>query len=215
MTENLETVETPDVQEKELTLMNKILGILIEPIKTFEKIAMFPAKAADWLIPIILFLFIASISQIIYSNTPAIKEQMMQMEVSISEDIFSSMVANGHMTQEKADEQLEEAYRKAEESSIIGKIIVIIIMTFLGFFIVSTVFFVLAKFIFGDNGTYSSSLAAFGIPYYIAAIQILILLVVSLVTNRAIIGTSLAALLDYDVFAWNGFLLGRINVFTI
>jgi len=215
MSENVETVQAPDNQEKELSLSGKLVGVLIEPIKTFEKIAAFPVKATDWLIPIIITLLIASASQILYSQNPAIKEQMIQMQVSITEEIFSSLVENGQMTQAQADQELDKAYQNAEEAGVIGPIINTVIMGFISFFVIATVFFLVARFILGDKGSYSHSLAAFGIPYYIAAIQALILMVVSLVTSRAIFGTSLTALLDYDMYSWNGFLLGRINVFTI
>ena len=89
-----------------------------------------------------------------------------------------------------------------------------VVGVFIFYFIFASVFFLIARFIFGDKGSYASSLVAYGISYYILAIQVLILLVVSLITSRAIIGTSLSALLDYDFFTWKGFLLGRINIFS-
>ncbi|HSP88840.1 MAG TPA: hypothetical protein VLN45_11945, partial [Ignavibacteriaceae bacterium] len=60
--DNSEQNSTSPVQpEEELSHTDKMIGIFSEPSATYEKIARFPVRTIDWLMPFLLLLFIISV----------------------------------------------------------------------------------------------------------------------------------------------------------
>jgi len=98
---------------------------------------------------------------------------------------------------------------------LIGIIIAIPIFTLMFFFIVSGVLLIIAKYILGGEGSFGSAMAAYGLPFYVVALQIIIMVIAALVMNKFLTGISAADLMSADKSTLNGFLLGKLDIFSI
>ncbi|HEX2984387.1 MAG TPA: YIP1 family protein, partial [Ignavibacteriales bacterium] len=94
-------------------------------------------------------------------------------------------------------------------------IVSITVMSFIIFFIISGILYLLSKLALKGEGTYASAMVATGLPYYIYALQAIVMIILSLAFSRWVMGTSVASLADMDKSTFTGFLLGKIDVFTI
>jgi hypothetical protein len=122
------------------------------------------------------------------------------------------------MTQTQADEQLE-LIRDSIERPEVGQMIVtsvgISIFKFIIFFIVSGVYLILAKFVLNGQGTYKEVMVAYGLPHYIIAIQMIIMVIAALTMNKLLTGTSVADFIGTEKNTFIEFLLGKFDVLSI
>ncbi len=215
MDENLQSTVS---EAKELGLMQKITGIFLEPGKTFTAMANFPVKAVDWWLPVLLTIMATILMTFVYTNNTDIKRQMNEDNMIKIEERFNEMVEKGQMTQEMADEQLDKIAERMENQGnggLLMQAISVTISLFIFFFILATVFFILARFILGDKGGYQEALVAFGSSYYVVVLNLLLVTLVSFLTGRYLTSLSVSSLLDYDVQTWSGFILSKVDLFTI
>ena len=52
-------------EEQELSHTDKLVGVFTEPAAMFSKAAKFPAKTADWIIPVLVVIVISILSQLV------------------------------------------------------------------------------------------------------------------------------------------------------
>jgi len=98
---------------------------------------------------------------------------------------------------------------------MIGVFVGIPIATFLFFFIVSGVYLILAKFVLKGEGTYKEAMVAYGLTHYITAIQMIIMVIAALAMNKLFTGTSVADFTGTEKNTIAGFILGKLDVFSI
>jgi hypothetical protein len=215
--ENLSAEPTPD--EEQLSHSDKLTGLFTEPGKTFAKMAKSDPKTIDWLLPVCIMILLAIISNIVLMSNPVIKADAMDKQMKQMEKNFSEMVAKGQLTQEQADEQLENMRERFAGGFGAGLIVIqavsTIVVLFIIFFIVSLVYFILSKSILKGNGTFASAMVANGLPYYINIIQIIIVTIVSLLASKLYAGTSVATFMDMEKSTFIGWLLGKVDPLTI
>ncbi len=207
-----------DHEEFELSHTDKLVGVFSEPSATFGKMAKFPHKTSDWIIPILVVIVIAILSQVLMMNNPTIKQAIMEKQMERMEKQFKESVDKGQMTQAQADEQLETMRERMDQGGaiqLIGTIVGIPIAVFIMFFIVSGVFMLVAKFGLKGEGIYKDAMVAYGLPHYISAIQMIIMVIAALAMNKFFSGTSVADFMDSDKTTITGFLLGKLDVFSI
>jgi hypothetical protein len=128
------------------------------------------------------------------------------------------MVEKGQISQSQANEQIDTMRERMEQGGVlqlIGIIIAIPIITFILFFIVSAVLLIIAKYILRGDGTFKSVMAAYGLPFYVSALQVIIMVIAALVMNKFLTGTSAADLMSTDKSTFIGFVLGKLDVFSI
>ena len=217
--QNPESAETPVAPEEELSHSDKMTGIFTEPSSTFEKIAKFPVKTVDWLLPVLILLVVAAITQILVMSNEEIYYQARQKQIQQIEKTFDQLVENGQMTREQADQQLERARERMEMGrGPLGWILQTVGIFFVGFiffFLVALIYFLFAKFAFKGDGGYTSVLVASGLTSYIVIIQIALAAILSMAFGRLLNGVSIAALGDIDKSTFVGFVLGKIDPFSI
>jgi len=150
--QNPETTGTPVAPEEELSHSDKMIGIFTEPSSTFEKIAKFPVKTIDWLLPILLLLLVISLTQILVMSNEEIAYQVKQKQ----EKSINEMVEKRVLTREQADQQIEQS-EKFSKSPLgwIFQTIGIFIFGFIVFFFVALIYFLFAKLAL--KGNYSDS----------------------------------------------------------
>jgi len=218
--QNQEAPKMSSVEEEELELnhTDKLVGVFSEPSSTFGKMSKFPPKTADWVIPILIVIVIAILSQVLMMNNPTIKAAIMEKQIAAVEKSFNDAVAKGQMTQAQADQQLETIRERMEQGGamqMIGVFVGIPIATFLFFFVVTGVYLILAKFVLKGEGTYKEAMVAYGLPHYIVAIQMIIMVIAALAMNKFFTGTSIADFTSTEKNTIAGFLLGKLDVFSI
>jgi hypothetical protein len=217
--QNPETTETPVEPEEELSHSDKMIGIFTEPSSTFEKIAKFPVKTVDWLLPFLILLFVIAVTRILVMSNEEIYYEARQKQEEQIQKTFDEMVAKGQMTQEQADQQMEGARKRMEMGrGLVGWILQtvgIFIFGFVVFLFIVLLYFLFAKFAFKGNGGYTSALVANGLPAYIGIIQIVLAAILAMAFGRLINDVSIASLANMDKSTIVGWILGKIDPFSI
>lgn len=207
-----------EAEEFELSHTDKLVGIFSEPKNMFEKTAKFPSKTSDWVIPILIVIVIAILSQVVMMSNPEIKRSITEKAMERMEKQFKEAVDKGNMTQAQADEQINTMRDRMEQGGATQLIITSIgipIATFIIFFIIAGVFFMLAKLGLKGDGTYKEAMVAYGLPHYIIVIQMIIMVIAALLFNKMFTGTSIGDFLNSDKTTIAGFLLSKLDVFSI
>ena len=202
--------------EEELSHTDKLVGVFAEPKTMYEKTAKFPPKTVDWIVPLIVLIVLSIISSYIVMSNPEISYNIKHEQLAKIEKSFQDMVDKGQMTKEQADEQMNRIEeRMSEGTNMVQTVIFIIVRVFLFFFIVTGIYFVAARFIFKGEGTYASAMVANGLTAYIDIIQVIVATILTFVTGRLFMDTSLAAIMHVEKSTFAGFLLGKLDVITI
>ncbi len=210
---------TESEPETELSHSDKLIGIFTEPSKTYERIAQFPPKTIDWFLPVIIMLVLVIISQFLIMSNKQIYFQIQQKQMDRIEKSFKEMVAKGQMTQDQANQRLNEMQsRMGQGISTVQMIIMpvsVLIFGFIMFFIMAGIYYLFVKFALKGEGTYASVLVASGLTSYIAMIQIFLAAILAFILGRALGDTSLAAFLDTERTTFLGFIFSKLDIFSI
>jgi len=222
--EEMQNQETPkmssvEAEEFEMSHTDKLVGVFAEPGKTFSKMSKFPPKTADWIIPLVIIMIVALLSNIVMMSNPTIRMSVTEKTMKQVEKQFNDAIAKGQMTQEQANQQLESVRDRVSQSPTVASIalqaIGIVFVTFIVFFIVSGVFFLFAKSALKGEGTYKEAMVSYGLPHYIVVIQLIVMVIIAFVTNKFLSETSIGTFIDSDKTTIAGFLLSKLDVFTI
>jgi hypothetical protein len=205
-------------EEFEMNHTDKLVGVFSEPGNTFSKIAKFPAKTSDWIIPILILIVVAILSYVVLMNNPAVKASINEKNIARIEKQFNDAVAKGQMTQTQANDQLDKIRDNMGQMGavqIISTAVGTPIIIFIYFFIVVTYFFVIAKFVLKGNGSYKDAMVAYGLPSYILIIQSIIAVIASLLLSRQMMGLSVAEFTGIEKTTITGFILSKLDIFSI
>ncbi len=213
-----EPVESEE-EDFEMSHTDKLAGVFTSPSETFAYTAKFPPKTSDWLIPIFGLIIIVIISNFLMLNNPEIKQALQEKQITKMEKNFDKMVENGTLTQEQADEQLNKIQDGMDKQmGGIGQIFQVV-GTFFGvfifFFILAGIYFLFAKFALHGDGTYQSAMVAYGLPTYIAIVATIVKLILALTMNQFMTDTSVASIMGSDTSTFTGFILGKLDIFSI
>ncbi len=210
--------QEPDM-ETELSHSDKFIGIFTEPSRTFDRIAKFPPKTVDWFLPVIIMLVLVIISQFLMMSNKEIYYQIQQKQIEKMEKSFNEMVAKGQMTREQANQRLNEIEDRMGQGfspvQMILQSVGILIFGFIFFFIMAGIYFLFVKFVLKGDGPYASVLVASGLTAYIAMIQIVLAAILAFAMGRILGDTSVAAFLDSDRSTFVGFILAKLDIFSI
>lgn len=218
----METEDTLQPQEpkqeiEELSHTDKIVGVISEPGNLFSKLVFLPTKVTDWLFPLLALIVVAIISTFIYMANPEIKYEIQQQQEKGMREQFDKMVESGQMTREQADEQMEQSAKFVNNPIFMYLVpsISIFIIMILWFFVFTTLAFLIAKFAFKGEGGYAQAMSAMGLPIYISVLGSIILVIVGMLIGKMLTGLNPASLMGMDLKTLPGFLLSRLDLFTI
>ena len=202
--EQLDNIE----EEEEYGFTDKIVGVLSEPGSLFSTLSKFPVKTMDWFIPVLFVVIIAVISNFVLMSDPEIKANLVEKQMEQIEKNFQDAVDSGRMSQEQADQQLDNIQQRMEEGGS-GQLLIssigIIIVTFIVFFIIAGVYLLVAKFGLKGTGDYKASMLAYGLPHYIIVIQVVIMIIAGLGMGKMFMDTSVGSFMDMgkdDLLGW-------------
>ncbi|MBA4250381.1 MAG: hypothetical protein C0425_02430 [Chlorobiaceae bacterium] len=192
---------------------DKVVGVFSEPTQLFKRLASFPPKPSDWIIPILLLLLVVSLSRVAILSNPII-------EAAEKQKMFAqidSMVVKGQIPVEQADKIKDQQEKMFENKAIsfVFQSIGIFIFGFLVILLVSGVYFLFAKFVFKGTGTYQGVLIANAQAAWITIVYMIILTIISLVLNKSFLDLSIASFIDANRKEFTGFLLSKIDIIAI
>ena len=220
MEENKDYKQQISVNEEEdfeLNHSDKLVGVFTEPTKTFERMAKFPPKTVDWLLPLILLIIVAVLANFVMMSNPTIRYNVIEKNLAQVQNRLDKMVEEGKLTREQADSQLEMT-RKMMEGKGVGIVLQAVgttVSLFLIFFIIAAVFHIFVKTFLKGEGNYSSSLVAYGLPYYILIIEIILTVIAAMITDRMFTDLSVASFAAMDKSSFLGFILSKVDIFSI
>jgi hypothetical protein len=209
---------TEEPEELEMSYTDKLVGVFSEPGNTFSKIAATGSKTSDWLFPLLAVIVAAILSNIIMMSNPVIKHSIMEKQMAQIEKNLDDAVKSGQMTEAQKEQQMEAIRDRMDQgmaANLIFSIIGIVIFSFISFFVVSGVFFLLSKFLLKGSGAYKDAMSAYGLPMYIIVIQVIVMVILALVTDKFFSAVSLAEFMDSDKSTIAGFLLSKVDIFSI
>jgi len=219
-TETTSSTQQPEEQqsEEELSHSDKMIGIFTEPSKTFESIAKFPTKTIDWLLPVFLTFLIIVITQIAINSNKGLHSQIVDKQIAKVQKNLDKAVADGKLTQDQANEQLNTMQDRMENFGGL-QIVIIVLGVFIGgfivFFIMSGIYYLFIKFLVKGEGDYNSVLVASGMTFYIGLIQVIIATIFTFALGRFLPDTSLASFMDSDKLSFAGFIFSKLDIFAI
>lgn len=207
------TEQQPQVEE--LSHSDKMIGVFSEPSKMFGTTALFPVRAKDWVIPvIILFVLIGLIRSLAMLNDEVFFKAK-QDQIKMIED----MVENGTIPADQLDASIERVNQQMEfMRGPIGWVINIVstlIFGFIFFFILVGIYFLVIKFFLKGDGTYKHALLANGLTAYISMVQIILTGILTFFLGKVVMDTSVAAFTDADRSSIVGFVLAKLDPISI
>ncbi len=110
---------------------DKVIGLFTSPTATFERIARFPPKALDWVIPLVMLILLVIVSNLVMMNNQEIAYQIKQKQIEASEKGINQAVAEGKMTKEQADAQMTrmEDYFNSPLAKILSTVGILVVIT--------------------------------------------------------------------------------------
>jgi hypothetical protein len=195
---------------------DKVIGLFTSPTATFERIAKFPPKVVDWVIPLIILTLVVVISNLVMMNNQEIAYQVKQKQIEAAEKGINQAVTEGKMTKEQADAQMTrlEDYFNSPLAKILSTVGIIVVLPII-FFIVTGVYLLLVKFGLKGDGTYGSALVANGMTLYIGMISVILAAILAFVFGRILSDVSIASLMNSDKSVISGYLLSKLDIITI
>ncbi|MDX1700012.1 MAG: hypothetical protein R3250_05300 [Melioribacteraceae bacterium] len=202
------------VEEEEYGLTDKIVAVLSEPGTLFTKLSDLPVKTVDWLLPVLLVIVAAIAMQFVAFSNPEIRAELLEKQLEQMEQSLQESVDSGQISQEQADQQLEQTAQFMERGGSLQLIfgaIGTVIVVFLVFFIVAGVFMLVSKSALGGTGTYKASMLAYGMPHYIAVIQIIIMIVLSILFGRLFQDASVGSFMGMEKEGIVGWFMHKLD----
>ena len=199
-------------EEAELSHTDKLVGVFSEPSAMFAKVAKSGPKTSDWLIPVFILIAVSILSTVLMFTNPSIKLQMKQER----EKTIQEMVDNGTITQEQADQRIEMMEKfSGGPIMIITTSISMVILIFIVFFVISALLMLFVKFVLKGEGNYKDAMTAYGLPYYILVIQVIVMVILSLAMGKMFQTTGVSAFMNLEKGTFVNFILSKVDVFSI
>ena len=206
-------------QEEELSHSDKMVGIFTEPAKTFERMSKFPPRTMDWFTPMLILLVLVFIAQILMMTNKEIYYQIKQKQMARIEKNLNEMVKKGQLTQDQMNSQMNKIQDRFDQPPSVLQMVLqgvgILIFGFIIFFIITGIYFLFSKFVFKGDGSYQSALVASGMVAYIGMIQIILTTILAFVMGKMLNDFSAASFMNADKTTLSGFLLAKLDVFSI
>ncbi|MHC1739238.1 MAG: YIP1 family protein [Ignavibacteriaceae bacterium] len=214
----LPSEETAELVQ-ELSHTDKIVGIFTEPAATFKSMSLFPLRLIDWLLPVVLLLILVSLSVLVSMTNPILRSEAKKMRYEAAEKQIDAMVKSGTLTEEQASEQMKTTEKSLEmmdsPTAQIFSGVSILVFGLIFFFIICGAYFVLAKFVLRGNGVYKSVLVASGMTSYISMIQVVLITIMSMLTDKWYRDLSIGSFMGFGKEDIAGYLLAKIDPINI
>lgn len=213
-----EPIDEFEDEEEELGISDKIVGVFTEPGEIFSTLANLPVKTMDWLLPVLLLIVTIIAMQFVMFTNPTLKEAIQEKSMAQVEKSLQEAVDKGQLTQEQADQRLEQTAEFMERGGsmqIVFGAIGTFIFVFIFFFIVSGVFLLISKIALGGIGDYKVSMISYGMPHYIAVLNVIIMIIAALLFGKIFQDASIGSFMGIENEGIGGWLMHKLDPLSI
>ncbi len=211
---NLSSSE-PSNKIEELSFLDKVAGIFVEPSKVFENIRLFNPKTIDWLVPIVILIILTIFTNLLVTSNPEIKAEIESIQRKAYEESLEKAVKEGKLTEQQKEEQLEQIEKFTSGPAMrIIQYISIAVFTFVFLFIITAVYHLIWGIIFKGQGNYANALSVYGLSQFINMVEIILVAILSIVMTKMLMGFSVSAFLNLEKGTLLNYVLSKVNPFT-
>ena len=197
--------------QEELSHSDKMIGVLTEPTSTFEKISKFPIKTIDWLLPVLIASLVAPIAFVLMMSNNQINSDYKTKLTPKIEKQIQQQIDRGKINKDQSE--------TAKEIGLKWAIIITYPSKFLGpwfiLFLTALIYWLIIKYGFKTDATYTGILVALGLPFYIIIIQYIVTSIIAYLTGQYLNAPNLAEIMGMEVNTVPGLLLSFVDIFMI
>jgi mannitol-specific phosphotransferase system IIBC component len=202
--------QTAVPQTPATSLAGKLFNVVAAPGEVFNEIATAPARAANWLVPALLYAVIGVISVCILFAQPAIRQTIHDQQVKA----LDKQVQQGKMTQAQEDQALQvmDRFMGPTMLTIFGSVAVVL-FGFFSIFWWAVVLWLLGRWFLKARLGYLKVVEVAGLASVILVLGIIVGTLLAVILGRLYGGPSLALLVsDFDPTNRAHLLLGAANI---
>ena len=195
------------------SLAGRLLNVFAAPGDVFAGIKATPSSVANWLVPVLIFAVIGTISMCIMFAQPAIQQTIHDQQVKA----MDKLVQQGKMTQAQEDQALQamEKFAGPTLMAIFGSM-AIVIYGFASIFGWALVLWLAGRWWLKTPFDYLKALEVAGLSSLITVLGMVISTLLAIILGRLYAGPSLALLVgDFDPTNRGHLLLGAVNGFNL
>lgn len=186
--------ETPDAAPEPLSVTDKFIGILTEPVPTYENVRATGFRKSDWLLPLMLVAIIAAVTTLLRFTNPEFAAQIKDQQIAQ----MQKMVEEGKMTQEQADQAVEQLESFAGIQKVIVPVGALISIGII-FFLACLIYWLAARFGVKAAITFAGMLSVLGLAMYIDIIDSIAGILVGFLTKNYMATFSPAMFMQPDL----------------
>lgn len=207
----MEEQTVPPAAVEPMPFGEKIVNIFTAPGELFEHVRLTGKTTSNWLLPMLLFIVVATLlNQLILTN-PSLVDQM----GSLMRKGIDDAVAQGKMTAEQAD---QAAFMKPDSMIFrIQQIVGIALVTPIALFLLSLAYWLLGKWGMGASAPYMKVVEVAGLTFIISIAETIVTTLLTYGMDSLFAGPNLALIVlsDYDLQNKLHMALSKVNLFTI
>jgi len=102
------------------SLVSRLMNVFVSPGETFAEVAAGPIRHVNWLIPALLLVVASWGAAALMFTSPAIKQQVVEIQDETLQKRFQPQIDSGKMTQTQVDQIKAQAAKFAGISQIVG-----------------------------------------------------------------------------------------------
>ena len=205
-----ESVQPAPEPTKPMSFVDKIVNIFASPGELYENVRLTGPSTSNWLIPWLIFVIISvALNQFMMSN-PDLVDQMRSMMRGRVEQA----VTDGRITQEMADQQIEQ-YGPGSTLFTITSLGGMAIVTFVAMFALGLVYWLVGKSVMKAAAPYMKVVEVIGLTYFISTLEQIVTGILVFIRGKLFSTPSLALFIsDFDIENKMHAALSKVNIFT-
>ncbi len=208
MTENFQ--EPSFVEEvKPMPLIDKLTGVFTAPAEVFENLVKSKPKTIDWIVPIVILIVLAILSNFLKFNNEQIRDSL----VAFQEQRIDKLVEEGKMTEEQAEiakERIETFGEVQKIFSVVGVLIDIPVI----FLIVTLVYFLLGKLFLKGDVDFMTIFSIYSLSSLIGSVGVIVSTILAFLTGSFFASASPAIFMEVSTEK-TYILASKFEVFTL
>ncbi|HLZ53249.1 MAG TPA: YIP1 family protein [Verrucomicrobiae bacterium] len=192
------------------SLAGKLFNVIAAPGEVFNEVTTAPARAANWLVPVLIYAVIGVISVCIMFAQPAIQQTIHDQQVKA----LDQRVQEGKMTQAQEDQALQAMEKFMGPTVLaVGGSVAMVIYSFGSLFWWALVVWLLGRWFLKARFGYLKTVEVAGLASVILVLGIIIATLLAVILGRLYGGPSLGLLVsDFDPTRRVHLLLGAANL---
>ena len=200
--------QTAVSQPPATSLAGKLFNVIAAPGEVFSEITAAPARAANWLVPALIYAMIGVVSVCILFTQPAIQQTIHDQQVKA----LDQRVQQGKMTQAQEDQALQMIDKMGPTMMAVGGSLAMVFYSFASIFWWALVLWLLGRWFLKTRLGYLKVVEVAGLSSVILVLGIIVATLLAMILGRLYGGPSLGLLVsDFDPANRVHLLLGAAN----